>query len=147
MTNIIEESILKIIMEEEQINYEGQDRRRDPRLDAVVVTYSYADKNDIGRMCVTKNISAGGICFTVDQKIDVNTELFLKIHLPQQKSSIIESKGRVVWSHSMAFGPDKIVYRNLGYDLGVEFIEMDDDDRQRISQYVLDHLKEIQPNE
>ena len=58
------------------------ERRRFPRLDASVgIEYSILGKAPLKETAFTKNISAGGICLIVYEKIEVNTILSLRINL------------------------------------------------------------------
>ena len=108
------------------------ERRRFPRLIASVdVEYSILRKGTLQEQAVTKNISAGGICLIVYEKIEPGTFLALKILL-SSINYIIEAKAKVIWSSYFTVGPDG----RDRYDLGIEFVEINESDRQKISQYV-----------
>ncbi|MCM8774404.1 MAG: PilZ domain-containing protein [Candidatus Omnitrophica bacterium] len=115
-------------------NYKDNERRKYPRLNVVVVTCSSEEGSSLEKVCVTRNISAGGICLILDKKREVNTTLSLKINLPDSSPSII-AKGRVVWSKSIILNSNEVLY-----DLGIEFIDIEEDARQRIFRYTLSHL-------
>jgi len=79
----------------------------------------------------TKNISGGGICLMVDERLGVGDRLYLEIELPTKK--IIYSKGRVVWikEYEIIGQPHK-----KSYDTGIEFLEIGDKDREDIKKFI-----------
>jgi c-di-GMP-binding flagellar brake protein YcgR len=113
------------------------ERRRYPRLDAsVAIEYSIIGRAPLKETAFTKNIGAGGICLIVYEKIEVNTILSLKINLCDN-SDIIEIKGNVVWLSEFSLDPDK----KKRWDIGIEFTEINEEDRKRISKYLFRLLK------
>ncbi len=85
-----------------------------------------------GDLSKTKNISGGGICLTVYGKnVDIGDILDMEIDLPTKKT--IKVRGRVAW-----VGEFEIVggRHEKNYDLGVEFLEIDEEDRIEINQFV-----------
>ena len=113
------------------------ERRRFPRLDAsVAIEYSILGKAPLKETAFTKNISAGGICLIVYEKIEVNTILSLRINLGDN-SDIIEIKGNVVWLSKFSMDPDK----KERWDIGIEFIKINEEDRKRIFKYLFRLLR------
>ncbi|MCM8823273.1 MAG: PilZ domain-containing protein [Candidatus Omnitrophica bacterium] len=109
----------------------NEDRRKYPRLNVVYVTYSIEGKNT-EKVGVVLNIGAGGVCLIVNENLPPNTTLLLNIDLHDNKQ-IISAKGKVVWNAEVP------VYFNeeTNYEIGVEFVDIDEKERLRISQYVL----------
>lgn len=81
----------------------------------------------------TKNISAGGLCLIVDEKLNPGTILELDFVLPDKKNTI-KAKSRVAW-----IKPFKIGSETEHYDCGVEFTQINPVDRKRIDQYVFSY--------
>lgn len=95
-----------------------------------------------------KNISRGGLCLVTSKKLEIGIDLrigsrlpkagdylFLGIELPSKK--VIETKGKVVWVREM--GLDNLEGEEE-YNVGVEFIEMKEEDREEIYRLVLESL-------
>jgi len=109
------------------------ERRKYPRLNAFI-TYSVVDPANADKTANTKNISAGGIAFFAREKIELNTTLSLNINLPDRSDLV--AKGRVVWVEKTKVPADP----KICYELGIKFMEIDDNDRQRISRYIFYRL-------
>ncbi|MCM8773709.1 MAG: PilZ domain-containing protein [Candidatus Omnitrophica bacterium] len=109
-----------------------KERRKYPRLNTCAEIEYRVSKEDTFMKTVTKNIGAGGVCIISEERIGKDTILFLKMNLSPRKK-FIQAKGRVVWSSEFySSSLEKIVY-----NLGIEFIEISDEDRQRIYDYVI----------
>jgi Tfp pilus assembly protein PilZ len=80
----------------------------------------------------TRNISAGGLCLSMDEELQVGDELQLRMELPPKK--IINAKGKVVWISE--FEIDNRGYKKM-YNTGIKFIEIRDEDREEINEFVL----------
>ncbi|MBU0634514.1 MAG: PilZ domain-containing protein [Candidatus Omnitrophica bacterium] len=109
------------------------ERRKYPRVNAFI-TYSVVEKNSLEKSTNSKNISAGGIAFFSKEKLETNTILSLNISLPDRSDFM--AKGKVVWEDHVKVADDS----NMYYELGIKFIDINDDDRQKISKYVLHRL-------
>jgi c-di-GMP-binding flagellar brake protein YcgR len=120
---------------EENLREAGSERRRFVRLNASCdVNYKVLKTRPIiSDKSLTKNISAGGICFIANDKLNPESVLELNFDLLDKKS-IIKAKGRVVWTKSF-----KIATEPERFDCGVEFIEINPSDRKRIDQYVFSY--------
>lgn len=119
-------------MESPSDKYSGAERRRYPRLHASVVEYYPIGRAEATEMSFTENIGAGGICIFVTENLDIDTLLFLKIYLPH-KETPIEAKGKVVWTAKSSFLG---IERTKNFDVGVTFVEIGEDDRKDIAEYV-----------
>jgi c-di-GMP-binding flagellar brake protein YcgR len=110
-------------------NYGGVDRRKYPRVNASV-TYSIENTKLDDQFKQTKNISAGGIAFFARDPLEVGSILCLDMDLPDMSS--VQTKARVVWREHIKIPEDE----KICCELGVEFIEVDDKIRKKISKYV-----------
>ena len=115
-------------MDNDAFNLSGADRRKYPRLNAAV-TYSVVDRNS--GFQDTRNISAGGIAFFSGEQIEIGCVIYLRIILPD--SSLIRAKAKVVWTQAAHTSWKD----NAGYEFGVEFSELSEDDRRKISRFVV----------
>jgi c-di-GMP-binding flagellar brake protein YcgR len=86
---------------------------------------------------LTKDISGGGICLIGDEELNTGRFLELKIYLPKEQEPIL-SLGRVVWSKPFIIG-DEITGKR--FDIGIEFIKIDDTKREKINQYIFSYIK------
>jgi len=123
-------------MEQKIDKYGGPERRRYPRLPGAFVEYIPEGKISSRKTSFTENISPAGICILVDEDVKRNTGLSLKIYLPGSKESI-EAEGRVVWSKPSSFLTSE---KRKHYDLGVEIIKIEENDRQRIWEYIVKNI-------
>jgi c-di-GMP-binding flagellar brake protein YcgR len=85
-----------------------------------------------------KNISAGGICLVVPEKVNIDTLLKLKLSLSGEAMFIIV-KGKVVWveEFSVTHTSD---YK--AYDCGIEFVDVGPQDQKNISRYLIAPLRQ-----
>ena len=123
---------------EEKINkYDGQERRKYPRIPGAFVEYCPTGEISSRRTSFTEDISPAGIRILVDEEVKINTVLSLKIFLPASKEGI-EAEGRVVWARSSSF---LTVEKKKHYDVGVEFTKIDENDRRRIWEYIVKNIE------
>ncbi len=109
--------------------YMGADRRRFPRVNAMV-KYKIINKESNGKAGNTKNICAGGIAFFTHDDIKARSILSLFVSLPD--ATDFQAKAQVVWCDSVQVSWDPAIH----YECGVKFIEIDEESRQKISKYV-----------
>ena len=83
----------------------------------------------------TRNISAGGLCLSMGERLQIGDKLQLRMKLPSEK--IINAQGRVVWIRE--FEIDNRGYKKT-FDTGIEFTEISDKDREEINRFVLSYL-------
>ena len=79
----------------------------------------------------SKNIGGGGICLISEQELKTGELLKLEIKLPEDPPTV-HALGRVVWVKPFSLATEK----SKRFDMGVEFIEISQEDRQRINKYV-----------
>ena len=109
--------------------YYGIDRRKYPRVNASV-TYSVVESSLTQNMQAAKNISEGGIAFFARDAISVGAELELDIALPDM--SDIKARVKVIWREPVKIPDDD----SICCELGVEFFDLDEQIRKKISRYV-----------
>jgi uncharacterized protein (TIGR02266 family) len=71
-----------------------------------------------------QNISLGGICISSPSIEEVGTEVDLVINFPELGTSVA-LRGEVVWAN-----------REAPQDMGVRYIDMDDEKRETLKQYI-----------
>lgn len=81
----------------------------------------------------SKNIGAGGICIIALEKFDIGNSLSLKFSLPGAEKSI-KAIGKVAWVSEFSIGN---VPLHTAYDTGIEFTDINDEDREKINEYVI----------
>lgn len=114
-----------------------EERREFVRLNALVdVVYAKHPALDKEKLSLAKNISKGGICLIVYQRLKKQDVLDLKIYLPEDKAPI-SVLGRVVWVKEFIIGDPSTGKR---FDIGIEFIEIKDKELNKINKYVFSHL-------
>ena len=126
-----------------------KDRRNFPRISKEtsieVNELSYPLPREPGEDGVSKNIGAGGICFTTTASYNPGTLLSIKINLlgwQRYKNSFartldisssrepLSGIGRVVWCQELE--------DEDGYDIGLEFVDIYEDDYKALMQYLED---------
>ena len=85
---------------------------------------------------ITKNISAEGLRFTSDQKLEKGSKIDFEIDLPNREKPV-HFKGEVVWSKA-ASSADKGKKGN--YDIGIKFVEVDKKDRNALMLYICEKM-------
>ena len=78
-----------------------------------------------------RNLGAGGICLISREELRAGELLKLEIR-PPENLPIIHAVGRVVWVKPFSLAEEK----GKRFDMGVEFIDISQEDRQRINKYV-----------
>ena len=79
----------------------------------------------------TKNISAGGLCLVVYEKLDIGEILEIELELPSKET--IKAEGKVVWISEYEIEGEE---EETIYDIGVQFVKISDEEREEISQFV-----------
>jgi len=105
------------------------ERRKYIRLgSAINIEYKTTGRHIAGNQTKSKNISAGGVKITIKEKLPLNSQLNLKFILPGD-SKPVEVIGQIVWQQPQnEFGE---------YDTGIQYVQIEPDDIQRITDYVL----------
>jgi c-di-GMP-binding flagellar brake protein YcgR len=113
------------------------DRRKFVRLDIDVLVQwrkiTGEEARELDKESRTKNISAGGICLTVDERNMVAIGDLLAIEMKLPTGRLINLAGRVAWvSEFEIIGAEA----EKNYDAGIEFVEIKEADREAIQQFV-----------
>lgn len=110
------------------------ERRKHSRIDAdLKIVWAKTDKQAIDNTALSKNISEGGICIIVDEKINAGEILNLKINLSSKNTIQIQGKTAWVSEFPMIHG-EKCEEK---YVIGIEFINMPPAAREQIKRFVL----------
>lgn len=118
------------IPEDENIKIE---KRREPRFNNIFVDYSLGEEDSQKISTFAKNISACGICILLLENMEVNTTLFLTIHLPDREGPI-HVKGKAIWTKPSSFLSIK---GKAHFEAGIDYIDINDADQARILQNVV----------
>lgn len=108
--------------------HDSPEKRKHPRLNAnFVVSYRIKSLPDDCDLSQTKNVSQGGILLTTNKLFSKGTSLAMTIRLPfiTQK---IEVTGLVVDSQE--------IVRDLIYETRIEFLDLDEDLKQELGQFI-----------
>lgn len=107
-----------------------------PRLDlSCDIQYSYVSgslpegKAKENVLSKTRDLSAGGICMMSTTPLVKGTILSLKFRL-HGTDKVINVLGKVVWTQAFSIG------NQIGYDNGIEFVSMSEEDRAIINTYL-----------
>ncbi len=104
--------------------------RRTPRIDArVLVRYGLRDERLFEQYTV--NVGLGGVFLATEALLSIDTWLNLRIDLPDGGPPV-SCFGRVAWLNH----PDWIKKPQLPHGMGVEFLDVADDQQQRISNFL-----------
>ena len=114
------------------------ERRRFIRLKTpVLVTYSIPETGDICKS-VTKDISADGLRMeSNDKDIKVSGIVELKLEI-YGANNPVHAKGRVVWKKKICLED------NAPYDIGIEFVEIEEDNKNTFLKFLCDLIYNIQ---
>lgn len=87
---------------------------------------------------ITKNISAGGLMFEIEKEIPVESKLELEIYQPLDRDKrmifSIPVMAKIIWTRKIE--KDNFEEGENKYRIGIEFSEIREEDRQKITQYV-----------
>ena len=115
-----------------------EERRRYVRLNVLVdIAYGRCESLKKGQLTLAKNIGRGGICLIVYEEFKESDLLDLKIYLPESKTPI-SAVGRVVWVKEFIIGD---ISTGKRFDLGIEFLEIDEEDAKRIEKYIFSVIR------
>jgi len=130
-------------MEPKNENYSGVERRQFPRLPASVVDYARIEVSIDGstkeKTSFAKDVSVGGVCIFISEKVEIGDLLSLKIYLPEHKRSI-DAVGRVAWvKKSPLLNP-----KDEHYDVGVQLVKIEESEREKLQEYTKKFHKDSQ---
>ncbi len=120
-------------------NHYDSERRKYIRLDfQLKLNFTKEGEQKKGYQAVTRNISAEGLRFSSDQKLETGTNIDFEVQLPNRKKPTL-FKGEVVWSRELPFSAGK---QERSYDIGVRFVEIDKKDRNDLMLYICEKMVE-----
>lgn len=112
-----------------------QEKRRFVRIDwPVVVQYKALEEPSTQDQIVGRDISEGGISFTVYERLAKGTKLDMQVQVPFDSMPIFV-KGKVVWIRKAGEEHGK------AFEIGVSFIEVDPKDKRRFKMYIENEIK------
>ncbi len=119
----------------ENQDYQGEERRKYPRLDAnYIISYRVLEKSDDFDLTQTRNVSLGGAFITTNKQYASGTVLELVVRVPF-KEQRVTVKGEVVDS--------KEAVKNIMYETRIKFIDMPQGFLDEFDKF----LKELQEEE
>jgi c-di-GMP-binding flagellar brake protein YcgR len=113
----------------EKYDHLGEERRRYPRLElSLPVRYKNLRKSgEVPAGSLSRDISAGGVCFKSREFISLACRLVVEINLPSAEKPI-KAISKVAWIRKIPTGDN--------YELGNQFLEITKDDKNRILEFV-----------
>ena len=98
------------------------------------IEFSYSIKsNPWGQTAKTEDVSAGGICAAVTKPVDPGVQYGIRLTLPGRQPIPITAEA--VWSDQFLYTTSK---KKSEFKVGLRFIRMDVQDRERLKAYVSD---------
>jgi c-di-GMP-binding flagellar brake protein YcgR len=85
-----------------------------------------------------KNISTGGLCIMILEKVKIGTPLKLEISLPHEDKLIV-AKGKVAWIEKLTIISTESY---VSYDCGVEFVDVNPQDRESINRHIMFNIRD-----
>ena len=118
--------------------WEGINKRKFPRVNYKCLIRISKDRQEEEVIdTYTENIGAGGICVTLERGYDLFEKVSLEVHLGEDAEPV-RCSGAIVWaikSHPVH------KWEKARFDTGIEFVDIKDDDRERISRLVDDIMQ------
>lgn len=119
--------------------WEGNERRCYVRIDIDLPVRYTIPRGSVNLDAIkTKNISVGGICMTLNEKLNMHEILALEIELPEGPMPVMV-KGEIVWVREDIAQSRKDEIRH--FDIGIEFRELLSKDRDRLFKFIKEHRK------
>ena len=118
------------------MTWEGLNRRKFPRVNfpCLVKIVNEGRRDDV-LLTHTENISIGGACVILKKTTELFSHVNVEIDL-MDGGDVISCRAKVVWSVRRKAIEE---HKPSCYDLGLEFLDIKDDARTRVSQTV-EHL-------
>ena len=113
--------------------WEGLNRRKFPRVSypCLVVIRNNSDFDEKNNVILTHtdNVGVGGVCVVLKQNVKMFSEVELELDLLDFGEHIC-CTGKVVWNVQRKSEAEE---KPLFYDIGIEFINIAEDDRSRLA--------------
>ena len=108
-----------------------EEKRRYLRLNnALTIEYRLPDSNKV-YTATTKDISALGVRFTTNEKLQEGSGVEITLNLPNIQSAIHVS-GRIAWLKKISSGD------NIAVEVGIEFLKVEEDNKNTFLRYLCD---------
>jgi len=126
--------------------WEGIDRRKFPRIKypcLVVIKNESGGEEDVV-LSHTENVGVGGVCVIIKRNIKMFSEVNIELDLLDMNQQI-KCKGKIVWNVQRKNDESK---KPLFYDIGIEFVDLNDKQRNRLTNIVsklVESGEEIEP--
>lgn len=88
----------------------------------IKLNYEVKNRPKIVQETVSKNLSGGGICLSLKEKLLPRTELAMRIEIGKNSDSV-NLNGKVVWNRRVEVSGE--AGGDVYYDTGIEFIDAD----------------------
>lgn len=122
--------------------WDGLNRRRFPRVIypcLVVIQNTDGGEKEV-ILTHTENIGIGGVCLILKQDIKMFTVVELELDL-LDLGNHIKCRGKVVWNvRRKSDAPNKPLF----YDIGLEFIDVDDNEQERLERIIQRLVKNVE---
>lgn len=114
--------------------WNGAERRRSVRVTSdIPIRYNLPSNQKEFKASRTKNISTGGACTVLNEKLSSGTKLIAEISLPNHRPPVILT-AQVVWTSEETTQPDPSGIRH--FNVGIEFINISPRDRDRLRTFI-----------
>jgi len=108
-----------------------EEKRRYLRLNNVLEVEYILPNSDRVHTTSTKDISALGLRFTTNENLEKGSTVEIKLKLPNLQNAI-HASGRVAWSKKSTLED------NSPFDIGVEFLKIEEDNKNTFLKYLCD---------
>lgn len=116
--------------------WESLDLRKFPRLALRCDVEISGTNNPLSIAVMTANIGAGGVCVVMPKEVSKLTRVLIRLHIPDDPEPV-ESYARVCW-----VVPSRTPLKNeTVFDTGFEFINISNQDRDRVKKFILSRQK------
>lgn len=122
--------------------WDGIDRRKFPRIHCRCLLYIKKADSTKTISAHTENIGAGGICVVLNEDLGLFQSVNLEITLENGIHSNIKCSGTVVWVVKKRLIKEKDA---LQYDTGIEFVGINKEAGNRISEIIEKEPKKLPP--
>ena len=113
-----------------------EERRKFVRIDwPVVVQYRTIEEPHTKDQSVGRDVSEGGVSFIVYERLPKETTLDIQLRTPFDSLPIF-AKAKVSWVKNVGERHEKT------FEVGVEFIEVDEKDKKRLKSYIDNEIKQ-----
>lgn len=120
--------------------YAGPERRKYQRLESPLFIFSRLEGDNSFKLskALSKNVSGGGLMFETEDAVHVGSILYLEVYLQSGPNEdmiySIYAQAKVVWVNRKE--NVSMDLKSIKYQIGLEFIEIKTEDRERIIEYV-----------